>query len=307
MMLRTTRIVVTALLVLAPVAGCSGQSATEGTQEFHQIRLRDVSGLSVEDSRFLFLAEEELVSRCMAARGFRYVAVAPPKDAEEPEAPYGNDDVEWARRYGFGKLVAPRSVLAEFERTHPNRTIVERLTPDRRRAYGQALTGDLRRQVAITLPDGSQRTATVDGCVADVRRRLYGDLRSWLMRGYQAQNIGQQVRARVIGDPRYTDAVARWRSCMQERGYRYEDPGTARRELGALLEKAPDPIRLRDREVAVAVADAECAARVGLVAAAVRLDLDLRAIVLAENEGVVVAYRDQQASALQRAKELLAK
>jgi hypothetical protein len=164
------------------------------------------------------------------------------------------------------------------------------------------------RQIVVTLPDGHKVSATTDGCVASVRRQLYGDLGEWLRNEFAIQGIAKEAHDRVLSDRRYLDALDAWRACMRARGYRFADPGAARDAVGAQQQAQGRSLghdQLRIRETAVAVAEAECARGSRLVSVATDLDRSYHAQVTAQQEGVVIAYREQQARGLQRARALL--
>ena len=281
------------LAVLALVAGCAAQPATTSSAA------RPLSG--AEDA-FLWQAEEALVSRCMAEQGFRYVVERRSTGQPRCTFPYGNDDVGWARRHGFGSASA---AAADAEQpVGPNDEYVRRLSAERQAAYVSALNGDPRRYVSAGLPNGMRVMATVDGCTAAVRRELYGEPREWLVASYTVQAIGGEAHRRVTADPRYLSVLDRWRACMAARGHRYASPGAAADELARSAGAQPGPASRAD-EIRVAVASADCAKDSRLVAVATRLDEQHRQRVGAEWQRSVVSYHQRRAAALARARQLL--
>jgi hypothetical protein len=307
-----------ALLVIMVVAGCTQQPATT-TRDGRPVDNRSVDGpsgraadarpLTAEEEKFLFLAEEKLVSRCMASKGFRYVPLAPGRD--EPEArvfPYGNDDVAWARKYGYGIFDGAQDHSNDPVRNHPNQQIVDRLSPAEQRAYSEALTGSMQDRISVTLPDGHQVFTSNKGCTSSVRRQLYGELRRLLWVKYVTRSVEREVAKRVMADQQYLRALDSWRTCMRRRGYRYEDPGAARNAV-----ELPEPgisnaarTTLRNREVQLAVADAECSRQAQIVSVVTKLSELYRARVTKDHEGDILAYKELRAAALQKARSLVA-
>ena len=70
-------------------------------------RAAPVRSLSPADR--LWLAEEILIARCMAAHGFTYVVTSPAAPAQVPEFPYGLNNLDRARAHGYGFADRPGS------------------------------------------------------------------------------------------------------------------------------------------------------------------------------------------------------
>jgi hypothetical protein len=140
--------------------------------------------------------------------------------------------------------------------------------------------------------------------VADVRRALYGDLRDMLRLEHLARGVDHEAYRRVLVDKQYVQALAAWRDCMRRRGYQYEDPGAAR-DAAFSAGRSTDEIQSLDREKRIAVDDATCSKETRLAAVGKRLDEQYRQKVAEERQGEILAYREQRAAALRRAKQLL--
>jgi hypothetical protein len=315
-------------LAVVVLAGCAGSAVAGGRQDQ---RAGAASGtaatrssawsvsaparaLSSSDRAFLILAQEKLVARCMQAKGLTYHAVGPSSaelEAEDaagraPERAYGSDDVERARQEGYGLARQPGLGAAGTGapvQDHPNTRLVQSMSPARQRAYAVALFGEARDMVTLHLPDGVQLSVSVAGCVAEARRALYGNVQRYLRLEYMVQNAGGEVVRRVLKDSRYARAVTAWRACMAGQGYRYEEATDAYAAMASRYDqRAGARAEVRRQERQLAVTDATCNRSARVAATGRRLHEEVAAIVAAQREGDVLAYRELQATALERAR-----
>jgi hypothetical protein len=299
--------VVAAALV---VAGCAAGPGGGGEATARNPKGAEVSDISADQEAFLNLAEDELVSRCMAKKGFKYT-VAPPLTPESlPDAPYGSDDLAYAREHGFGSVQRrDRSERVEkYAREDPNKRHLDSLSPRERDRYWEAFAGDLAHQAYVTLPDGTTVSVATKGCVAEARTQLYGNLSEWLRLDHTRQAFVRDVRSRVESDAQFGRAVAAWRDCMQGRGLRYASPAAASEPfLGAATANLADNLADKPsaKEVRVAVAAAECSRESKLTETGERLERELRLAGSAEYDRAVLAWHELQLRALQRARSLL--
>jgi hypothetical protein len=194
----------------------------------------------------LDVAEERLTQRCMTSRGLTYVL-------HEPLPPIGSDEeraVDLPRRrivgYGLGS--------SSGGQPPPD--------PDAGKpAYEQALFGDPRHRQELRLPDGSLHTFPGDGCIAESRTKLYGDVRRWARTVSIPPVFDNVLRDRTRDVPELAQANGRWTSCMAAADFPYPTPKAAIDALStAYAEHGPTPT-LKTRETATAVADGECAIR----------------------------------------------
>lgn len=292
------------ILAALLAAGCTSAPAASGGRIDGATRGGDTGSapapLSRSDRDFLRTAEEELIGSCMRARGFQYTAVPPPAVRPRREFPYGNEDVAWARRHGFGTFDGPDQEIDAYD---PNQHYVERLPAGQRAAYGRALTGDLDRQVSVRLPDGSEVFMTLGGCTAEVSEALYGDPAVRLRLEHTVQLIRSEAYDRVVADPRYLAALTAWRGCMRTRGYGYDRPAAARAAVVEAAAAGPTTA-LRALESRTALADAECGRRSRLVATANRLDREHLTVLTRQFRAEAVAWQELQAAAVPRARQL---
>jgi hypothetical protein len=213
------------------------------------------TGTYYADGQALDAAESELTSRCMAAHGFRYPAGSPSASRDEEWRP----DLSERRRRGYGLQDASSSQQRDNDR------YVRGLPPARQADYTTALFGKPADHASITLPDGTQPVFTTRGCLADSRTRIYGSPADAALVSYLPQLEYITAYTAVRRSPRYTSTLRRWSACMARHGDRYSSPGDAKRQLSAQY-RTDRPAVAHRHEIAVAVADARCAAAVGLPA-----------------------------------------
>jgi hypothetical protein len=192
----------------------------------------------------LDVAEERLTQRCMTARGLTYVR-------HEPLPPTGSDeeraaDLPRRRTVGYG--------LGSSGGGQPPPD------PDAGEpAYERALFGDPRHRQELRLPDGSLHTFPGDGCIAESRTVLYGDVHRWARVVSIPPVVDNALRDRTRGAAALARAGARWASCMSAAGFPYPTPEAAVDALSAAYAEHGSTPALNARETATAVADGECA------------------------------------------------
>lgn len=227
-------------------------------------------------------------ARCMHRLGFEYYV---PRIADEPQAdisfPYGNDDVQFARRYPFtahrrvgGGVVDLAKPAASPERS---RGLSRGGTPEWKKAlYGDGET------VTFPLPGGGQGGMFVGGCSAEGVRAVFGaDVKRWLIASNTADSLDAEVAGRVLQEPEYRSAYAKWRDCVQRAGYTPTSPQS--RALKT------DPADRRAN-----VTNADCGARARVQATGEKLETRIRPTVNRENEAAIVDYNAIVAAAQTR-------
>ncbi|KAA0930686.1 hypothetical protein [Streptomyces apricus] len=251
-------------------------SATDRPSERADGPLR--TGLTDTERGILGEAEQRLISDCMRDKGFRYgldLDTDGPRGGV-PERRFGSDDVAWARRHGYGLAEAARSGdgngsgKAAVAGNSPQARYVASLTPGRKATFDRALNGTDRAAIVVPAPGRGQIFTSADGCLADARRRLYGDLRRWTEAKAAVVNLEYLTFDAVVKEPRYTKALADWHSCMKARGLAHSNSSEA---IGAVAKenRSRTAGKAWKHEVTVAVADAECNRAAGLARTGIRL------------------------------------
>ncbi|MEV6596827.1 hypothetical protein AB0M36_08190 [Actinoplanes sp. NPDC051346] len=226
-----------------------------------------VGDLTTSESDLLDRAEQLLIRDCMRRRGFEYTAVARPAHLQYRDFPHVVDDVEWARKHGYGTDLRRQQEMAV--RTQPNTKRLNGMPEPARAAALSALNGvpGARTDLSAVLPSGVTTRRSADSCTSEAQRVLYGDLQTWYRVERVTENLADLRIHMVHRDARYQRGVTAWGRCMTDAGQPYDSPAQT---LGAVL--AADPPMPREREVALAVTEATCADRTGLTATAAELD-----------------------------------
>ncbi|MEV0633603.1 hypothetical protein AB0I77_01210 [Streptomyces sp. NPDC050619] len=279
------------LVLIVGATACGESPAREGSRP---------RKATAQELALLDRGEEALVQRCMARHGFRYRPAPPRTPDEQRDFPYVVDDPAWARRHGYGGDLLRR---AQRQRTEsPNASYVRRLSPERRQAYFNALSGSGAKALEVTVPVGAMVRQSSTGCIAEAQGRLYGDFREWFRADTLASNIpdhGDKLRSH----PDFRTAVRQWSDCMRAKGLPYQSPAHLQRELEERIAGA-SVRRAHSIEVRLATAEAACARSTSLAATVHRLT---RHYALADQDkyGSEIEARDRmRLAALDRAGEL---
>ncbi|MGA5062989.1 hypothetical protein ACPB9E_04275 [Streptomyces exfoliatus] len=243
------RAVVAMAAVAAVAAGCSTPAAPRPERELTQ-----AEQLRISD------ANEVLIKQCMNRAGFSYWT-SPRLSLEKSRASdYVNDDVEWARKHGYGSRI--EAAADRYRRTNPNGAYREGLSAERREAYDEALDGGRRARVLTAkLPGGTTTIRKrLGGCSEEAERKLYGDPDAWFRADKAASNLQPLYVPDILRDERFTTALAGWAACMKRSGFPHPDP-TAARDAVARSEDF-------GTETRTAVAEARCARETSLAAVA---------------------------------------
>lgn len=216
----------------------------------------DARSVTAPGRELLHRASERLIAQCMTRHGFAYTEQPPPASTEA-DFPYVVDDIGWARKNGYGTLLG-RPGAWDKDTNAPN---LARLSPERQREWQRTLLG-VGRQISVDLPDLGRISAPDNGCTAEARRTLYGDLAGWYRARRILDHFDSYLSGRVTQAPKYRAGLATWTVCVRKRGYAVSNPDELRRLVAP---EAPETAgeRAGAREIAVAVAEAECAVSTG--------------------------------------------
>ncbi|MFF2520683.1 hypothetical protein [Streptomyces liangshanensis] len=261
---RSAALALTAVVSSLLLLGCAERPAGDERVHVPDAELR--TEVSPGERETLYLAEQRLISTCMDKKGFRYYVVPPAALSASPmERPFGSDDVAWAEEHGYGISDGEQDRRnREESRPNPNGRYIASLSDARGRAFQRALDGTNPAAITVQVPSMGRVFTSADGCQADARARLYGDLGRWTAAKATVVNLRALVRPRLDKDPRYAGALASWRRCMARHGFPYDGPSDAvmamRDARSAPGKPAPDqgPRAPHPRERATAVADARC-------------------------------------------------
>ncbi|MGW7730122.1 hypothetical protein [Streptomyces canus] len=292
-------------VVIATAAGCSTPAAVGPASATNGPTLTGPLPRSLtpaEDARLLY-AEDLIVHTCMARSGLRFVA-EPLAASSRPAAEqrYGTADVAAARAHGYGySETSAGQRRADFTSPDPNEAYQRTLSPDDQRAYETALYGTAASRPQVELPDGQGLVIATEGCVAQARKRLYGDdLRGYLISQHVTANLEGHIAQDVRDAKAYRSALGGWRTCMANRGFSFATPQEARQGGQTAAHKGG-----RAAEIRVATADAACGQEHRLLTTAVALEQDRFADQGPELTSWISEFRSRRLAALPKARELI--
>jgi hypothetical protein len=261
-------------------------------------QLRD---LTVAEEIEIDRAEEELVEKCMERQGHRYWPGPVASIAERKAGAYVVDDVDWARRYGYGR---PFDIAAEeTRRSHPNVTYHNALPEQERIRYSLALDGDFDDVISVGLPSGGTIRTPREGCHVEARERLYGDYPTWFRVKKTVTGLTPLYVPRILRDERLVTAVKAWSRCMNESGNPFRSPDEIRQKRDSLV-KGMNASQAQRAEVKLAVAEAECARKTSLGETARSLEGEYREKTLRDYPEEFATYQQMRMTALSRARNL---
>ncbi|MER6783360.1 hypothetical protein ABT330_01640 [Streptomyces sp. NPDC000658] len=216
-------------------------------------------------------ALQRLTSRCMKRQGFAYGEDRALSLRESMPVRYVQDDVAWARTYGYGGRI---DAGQDRRRLHnPTAAYRQALSPARRAAFDAALDGDGSdvQVLSARLPGGSREVRKrLGGCTAEAEKALYGDPGAWFRASKTAGGLNALYTEDLLHDRQLTAAVAAWSRCMKKAGLSYADPQAARDATRANTARLgpSGAARAFAAERTTAVADATCARATSLRAVA---------------------------------------
>ncbi|GII97154.1 hypothetical protein [Sinosporangium siamense] len=252
-------------------------------------------------------AQEELVRRCMERHGFTYVKNPSPTEDIAPTlelAPYGLT-VDQAEKVGYNAAVNAGDAPGEVDRSG-----VSKLSPDRQRQWGEALFGpENAPEVSAKIPGGGVVGTTSKGCLSDAKKKLYGSLSEYAKLTFLGGNLPLWAKWEAAADTDIARINASWAACISGKGFaNLKSPDAARKNALSLhREFGVSSAAARDREISLAVADAECDKATDYSRQRIKIeDRHFRAA-LEKYAAEVADIRKMNASALVRANEVLGK
>jgi hypothetical protein len=168
-----------------------------------------------------------------------------------------------------------------------------------------ALHGSGTERLVTPAGEGVEQFIYTDGCVASMETLLYGDLEEFVRVTGVIGLAGGDIFTKLWAEPSWSRALAAWQACLAAKGYvvsDVEDPIRQATEIytsGVSLEEA------HEREIQVAVDDAECAGQVDLTQIYGQLIRRFEAEYATEHEADLLSLQRLQEDAVERAKDLL--
>ncbi|MEV0779570.1 hypothetical protein [Streptomyces sp. NPDC050428] len=286
-------------------AGCVvGSENPKETEQPRKGEAVDVAGervrdLTVAEEIEIDRAERELVEKCMERQGHPYWPVPVAGVEQRKVGVYVVDDVDWARRYGYGR---PLEIAAEkARRSDPNAAYYNALPKKERIRYSRALEGDFADTISVELPAGGTVQTPREGCLAEARERLYVDYPTWFRAEKTVTGLTPLYVPRIHRDTRLVTAVTAWSRCMNESGNPFKNPDEIRQKRDSLV-KGMNASQAQRAEVKLAVAEAECARETSLGETARSLEGEYRKKTLNDYPEEFANYRQMRMTALSRAR-----
>lgn len=278
-----------AALTLASVLGACGSSSADTATGPRSIEdLFDPANFAARETKV-----QQAVADCMRAKGWEYT----PVDASSMMfgATIGGDvspDDRATKGYGISTGMLTETI-EPTSGSDPNADYMTSLSEADREAYQFDLYGDMSEFegddggtfVIAAGGDGADPFADNTGCFAEAQRSVPQEGPDFTELGPALQELDEQITA----DPRMIEATEQWSACMDEAGFDFADPediftylfgkmgnvpvsggdGTATGEVqigvvsgGAGLGEA-ELSALQSEEIAVALADGQCADSTG--------------------------------------------
>ena len=212
--MKVRHLVALALMLCAAVvaAGCGGDDkSTEPPQE-----LEDTLGFGGDAAKEVQARVENRISDCMQAQGFEYTPVDPFAQQQALTGKARITDEEFTRQFGYG-------ISTLFgkgnEQSDPNERARQSLSQADRAAYDRALYGE---NVGVTFSEAvdSGDFTELGGCTKDASEAAFGGAAVLTSLVERLDELDE----RIIQDQRMVRATEKWRDCMLEKGYRYEEP-----------------------------------------------------------------------------------
>ncbi|MGW2226095.1 hypothetical protein [Streptomyces formicae] len=302
--------VLAAVIVLqGGVTACGGPEAERNTAASWELPRRPdpgvrdaVAGL-MEGIGARSSAEEELIRRCMAERGFRYIKAPDDTEPVKMSADYAISPDE-AEERGYG-LRAQLASAANAPRD-ANNDALRALPKTQREKWQNAFSGGRKApMLKVSVPEVGQMQTRDGGCVAKARTQLYGSLDQFLKLVTFQGNFAGQMQQRAARDPRVTGLDKRWSTCMKNHGHAgLAAPSKAAVRAGDAYKKRGPEAAFRF-ETAIARADAACQERLSY-APRRRLVEDLYLTAgMHKYEAEVTAVREMNRDAQERARRVL--
>jgi hypothetical protein len=258
-----TRPLVTFVVMLA-LSSCVSESATSPPDPVPiAFELMTQTGSFHAGQHALDAAEQRLTGECMTKKGFFYTIETHPVDTRTDEERAIDLDSRRLSGYGLHDSWASSQSTKGTDRgaDFPSQTDrhVAQLPENKRAVYMRALFGEEDEYSAIRLPDGSTTSFPTRGCAAEARVASFGDVALWARVAYVPQTFNNILTKRVFDDRDYAATMTEWRACMAAKGYQFASPADAAEKVDADYRQAGYTPAGRAYEIAVAVADGECA------------------------------------------------
>jgi hypothetical protein len=250
----------------AVATGCGGGTDRDGDSRVQHDPRPLPRALTWQQELRVTDAQQRLTRQCMNRHGFTFWENRTLTLRESRPVRYVQDDVAWARSYGYGGRIDAKS--EQVRKHHPIAAYRQGLSAERRAPFDVALDGGGGAiELAASLPgSGVEVRKRLGGCTAEAEKTLYGDPAQWFRAAKTATGLNSLYGKDLMNDRRLTTAIRAWSTCMRQAGQPYDNPqaarDTVRRNTASLGRARADEAFAAERRTAVA--DAECARETSL-------------------------------------------
>ncbi|MFT3889119.1 MAG: hypothetical protein QM713_13275 [Arachnia sp.] len=292
------------------LVGCAVAPTPDKTPELTAAELASYESLarSKELATQVGVVEEELIRRCMVAKGNRWrVPYSPSNYVYEP---YKSLEVAEAAEYGYSTLtLTPEARLSDQE----SQLFDDSLTDaEREKQYVDLAGGAKGPKEWIVMGEGKIEYPA-SGCRYETQQQLYGDVKAWHEVFFAVMQINAASQ-KAERSPEKGAIAKRWSKCVAEGSRNYQEPGDAildgmeastrhftdEQGYEASNYEGPTP-----KEIEIAVADAKCRAETGYDATMRAATKKAIAQEAAAHEGEILKLLEIYTAAEGRARELL--
>lgn len=255
-------------------------------------------------------AEDELIRRCMVAKGSKWRGGYHAEDYVY--SPYRGLTVEIAAEYGYSMLGFSTPESRAFDQADEAEELA--MTEAERAKRDVDLHGGPGDTRTVVLDNGGEITYPAGGCRRHAKEQLYEDPDEAFLRWEALNGFGPDWDE-VMASREARDVTKRWSECMAAVNLVYAEPGDASYEASEAAETPTfdeegnqiDSVRRPpdQKEIATAVADATCRAETGYdetIGTLLKAAYGREAIAL---EGDILALMEVYTKAQERARELL--
>jgi hypothetical protein len=194
------------------VAGCGGSDKSNEPPK----ELEETLGFSREGTMELQSRVENRIRDCMKAQGFDYVPVDPFAQQQALTGKARVTDEEFTKQFGYGISTLFGKGSSQSD---PNDRVRVTLSTADRAAYDRALGGDNPGVTFAEAVDSGDFTE-LGGCTKDASEAAFGGSAVLTSLVEKLDELDE----RIIQDQRMVKATEKWAACLQEEGYRYEEP-----------------------------------------------------------------------------------
>ena len=287
-------VIAAAAILSLTLAGCSSEKAAAKLDAAESPLQKYMSGMYEDYDEDSMIAQqneqEELIATCMADEGFEYVPVANSQySGMMSDSGEDSNTEKWVAENGYGMSQSPEQIAEQQEQSEefvdPNQDYVMSLSEGEQAAYYEGLNGV--QPTEEEMEDGSYDYSwETQGCYGFASHEINGDQPSPEDHAalYDAMSA---MYDDAQSSPELVALDAEWATCMADAGYaeftkKAEAIDSISNDQNAIYENSaetgPDEqalADLREKELAVAMADFICTEDLDYTAASMKVQFDL--------------------------------